>query len=67
MAAARVEALLKRAAMLQKSDIQYKLAMHARVEKQVEDLQSSRDLSHTWIHVDMDAFYAAVEMLENPS
>ena len=25
-----------------------------------------RDLSRVWIHVDMDAFYAAVETLSNP-
>lgn len=26
----------------------------------------SRDLSRTIVHVDMDAFYAAVEMLDRP-
>lgn len=26
-----------------------------------------RDLSKVWIHVDMDAFYAAVETLREPS
>ena len=31
------------------------------------DLESSRDLSHTIVHVDMDAFYAAVEMRDNPA
>ncbi len=28
--------------------------------------QAGRDLGRTWLHVDMDAFYAAVEELERP-
>ncbi|XP_052280237.1 DNA polymerase kappa-like isoform X2 [Dreissena polymorpha] len=32
----------------------------------LEDFEQQRDLSHTIVHVDMDAFYAAVEMLDNP-
>ncbi|THU65245.1 hypothetical protein C4D60_Mb05t01620 [Musa balbisiana] len=31
------------------------------------ELEASRDLSKIWLHIDMDAFYAAVETLENPS
>ena len=30
-------------------------------------LETSRNLSHLIVHVDMDAFYAAVEMRDNPS
>ncbi|XP_046546456.1 DNA polymerase kappa-like [Haliotis rubra] len=33
----------------------------------LEELEMSRDLSHTIVHVDMDAYYAAVEMRDNPS
>ena len=32
----------------------------------LQRLESSRDLTRTIVHVDMDAFYAAVEMLDNP-
>ncbi|KAG8185369.1 hypothetical protein JTE90_023115 [Oedothorax gibbosus] len=31
-----------------------------------EVLEAQRDLSHNIVHIDMDAFYAAVEMLDNP-
>nr|CAD1841342.1 unnamed protein product [Ananas comosus var. bracteatus] len=36
-------------------------------DRKIEELEASRDLSKTWLHADMDAFYAAVETLENPS
>ncbi|KAL5706788.1 DNA-directed DNA polymerase [Ranunculus cassubicifolius] len=36
-------------------------------DKKMAELEASRDLSKTWLHVDMDAFYAAVETLDNPS
>lgn len=36
-------------------------------DKRILDLEASRDLSKIWLHTDMDAFFAAVEMLENPS
>lgn len=36
-------------------------------EKKIVELEASRDLTKTWLHADMDAFYAAVEILDNPS
>ncbi|KAL6517499.1 hypothetical protein OROMI_033200 [Orobanche minor] len=36
-------------------------------DKRIVELEATRDLSRTWLHVDMDAFYAAVETLCNPS
>ncbi|XP_058069847.1 DNA polymerase kappa isoform X2 [Magnolia sinica] len=36
-------------------------------DKRISELEATRDLSKIWLHVDMDAFYAAVETLENPS
>ena len=36
------------------------------VDREIESLEKSRDLSHVIIHVDMDAFYASVEMRDNP-
>ncbi|XP_013383132.1 DNA polymerase kappa [Lingula anatina] len=36
-------------------------------DKLLHQLEESRDLGHTIVHVDMDAFYAAVEMRDAPS
>ena len=33
----------------------------------VQELEQGRDLSRTIVHIDMDAFYAAVEMRDDPS
>uniref|UniRef100_UPI0037E91475 DNA polymerase kappa n=1 Tax=Semicossyphus pulcher TaxID=241346 RepID=UPI0037E91475 len=54
--------------MLQKAQItehQLKKAQ-AQVEKVAVELERSRDLSRVIVHVDMDAFYAAVEMRDCP-
>ncbi|KAK4741166.1 hypothetical protein SAY87_024754 [Trapa incisa] len=36
-------------------------------DKRVLELEATRDLTKVWLHVDMDAFYAAVETLCDPS
>jgi len=41
-------------------------ALATTVDKQISEMESSRDLTRTWIHVDMDAFFAAVEEQNNP-
>ncbi|XP_068995274.1 DNA polymerase kappa isoform X1 [Embiotoca jacksoni] len=54
--------------MLQKAQIkeaQLKKAQ-AQVERMASALERSRDLSRVIVHVDMDAFYAAVEMKDCP-
>ena len=33
---------------------------------QIAQLEAQRDLSQIIVHVDMDAFYASVELLDNP-
>ncbi|XP_034547629.1 DNA polymerase kappa [Notolabrus celidotus] len=54
--------------MLQKAQItehQLKKAQ-AQVERMAAEMDSSRDLNRVIVHVDMDAFYAAVEMRDCP-
>jgi DNA polymerase kappa len=36
-------------------------------DRVVKELEETRDLSRTIVHIDMDAFYAAVEMRDDPS
>lgn len=36
-------------------------------DNRILELEATRDLSKLWLHVDMDAFYAAVEALSDPS
>lgn len=36
-------------------------------DKRILELEATRDLSRVWLHIDMDAFYAAVETLSDPS
>ncbi|XP_007486611.2 DNA polymerase kappa [Monodelphis domestica] len=54
--------------MQQKSQITTKQLWKAQlqVDKFAMELEQSRDLHCTIIHIDMDAFYAAVEMRDNP-
>lgn len=44
-------------------DLLYARAM----DRKMLALEATRDLTKTWAHVDMDAFYAAAEELANPS
>ncbi|XP_023446923.1 DNA polymerase kappa isoform X2 [Dasypus novemcinctus] len=44
-----------------------KIIMEAtKVDRFAMELERSRDLNNTIVHIDMDAFYAAVEMRDNP-
>ena len=43
-------------------------AAHCRaMDAKIAELKAVADLTRTWIHMDMDAFFASVEELDNPS
>ena len=52
------------AASLSSSELAAKAAA---MDARIAELEATRDLTRTWIHVDMDAFFAAVEELSNPT
>ncbi|KAG1657976.1 hypothetical protein FOA52_008036 [Chlamydomonas sp. UWO 241] len=59
----KLRVLKQRAAHVATSE----LAQHQRaLNQKLAQLEATRDLSRVWVHVDMDAFYAAVEELDNP-
>ena len=60
----KIDKMRKIAASLTPGDL---VARAASVNHQIADLEATRDLTRTWIHVDMDAFFAAVEERDNPS
>ncbi|XP_035999483.1 LOW QUALITY PROTEIN: DNA polymerase kappa [Fundulus heteroclitus] len=59
----RIEKMMQQKARLTEQQLQ---RAQAQVEKMASELERSRDLSRAIVHVDMDAFYAAVEMRDCP-
>ena len=43
------------------------LAFRTAADSEIASLERTRDLGHVIVHIDMDAFYAAVEMRDNSS
>eukprot|EP00347_Sterkiella_histriomuscorum_P012843 403367013 len=37
------------------------------VRQMIKEMERDRDLNRTWVHIDMDMFYAAVEIRDNPA
>ncbi|XP_075266967.1 DNA polymerase kappa isoform X1 [Opisthocomus hoazin] len=59
----RIEKMMR---LKEKITTQQLLKAQLQVDKLVIELEQSRNLSSTIVHIDMDAFYAAVEMRDNP-
>ncbi|KAK8764427.1 hypothetical protein V5799_032966 [Amblyomma americanum] len=60
----RIDAMLGELKNL--TSVQLQASQH-QMDLIAERMEYSRDLNRVIVHVDMDAFYAAVEMLDNPS
>ncbi|XP_067885603.1 DNA polymerase kappa isoform X2 [Heterodontus francisci] len=59
----RIEKMLQQKAQITEHQLKKR---QNQVERLAIELEKSRDLSRTIIHIDMDAFYAAVEMKDTP-
>ncbi|NXC88591.1 POLK polymerase, partial [Cercotrichas coryphoeus] len=59
----RIEKMMQ---LKEKITAQQLLKAQLQVDKLVMELEQNRNLSCTIVHIDMDAFYAAVEMRDNP-
>ncbi|KAL8651897.1 MAG: hypothetical protein Q9226_004496 [Calogaya cf. arnoldii] len=59
----KIEKILARKRQLERIDLTPDLR---RADEYIAELELSRDLSQTVVHVDCDAFYAAVEELDHP-
>ncbi|NXI36530.1 POLK polymerase, partial [Galbula dea] len=59
----RIEKMLR---LKEKITSEQLLKAQLQVDKLVIELEQTRNLSSTIVHIDMDAFYAAVEMRDNP-
>ncbi|NXU17831.1 POLK polymerase, partial [Pardalotus punctatus] len=59
----RIEKMMQ---LKEKITTQQLLKAQLQVDKLVIELEQSRNLSSTIVHIDMDAFYAAVEMRDKP-
>lgn len=59
----KIERILAKKAQLEKLDLSHELR---RADDYITELELSRDLTQTVVHVDCDAFYAAVEQLDRP-
>ena len=59
----KIERILKLKAQLEKLDLKHDLR---RADDYIASLELSRDLNHYVVHIDCDAFYAAVDEIDRP-
>eukprot|EP00041_Stephanoeca_diplocostata_P038618 m.1533101 g.1533101 ORF g.1533101 m.1533101 type:complete len:348 (+) comp25243_c0_seq3:2682-3725(+) len=63
----RIQKMLSKRDQLKRRGVLDSIITQRRVDALVESLEQSRNLSRCIVHVDMDMFYAAVEMRDDPS
>lgn len=63
MVTKRIDTILAKHEQVKDQDLSFERRI---VDNMIRDLEQTRDLSQCICHVDMDAFYASVEELENP-
>lgn len=59
----KIQRILARKSQLEKTDLSYDLR---RADNRIAELELTRDLTQVVVHIDCDAFYAAVEELDRP-
>lgn len=59
----RIDSMLKELSSITPAQ---KAAALKSADRELEALEATRDLTHIIVHIDMDAFYASVEMRDNP-
>uniref|UniRef100_A0A673UDR8 DNA polymerase kappa n=1 Tax=Suricata suricatta TaxID=37032 RepID=A0A673UDR8_SURSU len=59
----RIETMMQHKAQITSQQLR---KAQLQVDRFAMELEQSRDLNNTIVHIDMDAFYAAVEMRDNP-
>lgn len=59
----KIDNILAKKKALEKSDLSRELRQ---ADSLIEQFELSRDLSQHIVHIDCDAFYAAVELLDRP-
>lgn len=60
----RIRAMLEKKRKMGKKEVE---GAERRAETVISELEATRDLTRLWIHVDMDAFFASVEEILDPS
>ena len=62
----RIQQLQRRIQTLRSEPPSYLAHLNQRASDLLASLENQRDLSHMWLHVDLDSFYASVELRDRP-